>query len=70
VDALARVQGPAVDALADTFDEDWAMESGDPIKEAWRVGDVPAQPSIGKAPVQVLPTARTPASRRSSRSCS
>ena len=30
VDALARVQGPAVGALALTFLQDWALETGTP----------------------------------------
>src|SRR4029077_11258181 len=29
VDAFVRVQGPAVGGLADTFEEDWALETGE-----------------------------------------
>src|SRR5262249_53729943 len=51
VDALARVQGPAVKALAATFREDWFLESEELIEP-----DEQTQPSPGEAAVQVLPT--------------
>jgi cardiolipin synthase len=53
VDALARVQGPVVDALADTFREDWALETGEPPEPVPATG---AQRTAGEAVVQVLPT--------------
>jgi cardiolipin synthase len=53
VDALARVRGPAVLALADTFREDWALETGETIAPA-AIGSDPPRP--GSALVQVLPT--------------
>jgi cardiolipin synthase len=56
VDALARVQGPAVQALALTFLEDWAVETCQDID--WkREADVTRTPAAaGPATVQVLPT--------------
>jgi cardiolipin synthase len=56
VDALARVQGPAVEALAATFREDWFLETGELIEPVSPPGDAKDRPSLGEAPVQVLPT--------------
>jgi cardiolipin synthase len=56
VDALARVQGPAVGALADTFREDWALETNETIQQLGSASDLPAQIPTGKAALQVLPT--------------
>jgi cardiolipin synthase len=56
VDALARVQGPAVDALADTFREDWALETGETLKPLRPDPDARSEATPGKAAVQVLPT--------------
>jgi cardiolipin synthase len=56
VDALARVQGPAVEPLAATFREDWFLETGELIEPISQPGDVQDPPSLGAAPVQVLPT--------------
>jgi cardiolipin synthase len=56
VDALVRVQGPAVDDLADTFIEDWTLETGRPIEPIQPAPDIPAEANGGRAPVQVLPT--------------
>jgi cardiolipin synthase len=53
VDALARVQGPAVEALAVTFDEDWALETGAALDSPRPVSDPPGE---GRAVVQVLPS--------------
>jgi cardiolipin synthase len=53
VDALVRVEGPAVGGLADTFEEDWFLETGE---------DVGSEPPVERstnphqAVVQVLPT--------------
>jgi cardiolipin synthase len=56
VDALVRVQGPAVQALAITFLGDWAIETGQPID--WDPGVKQSRPAPveGSATVQVLPT--------------
>jgi cardiolipin synthase len=56
VDALARVQGPAVEALAATFREDWALETGESIEAAAPAAVGPMSPQTGSAVVQVLPT--------------
>jgi cardiolipin synthase len=54
VDALARLEGPAVGALADTFREDWELETGEASQPAG--ADGPARAKPGQAAVQVLPT--------------
>ena len=56
MDALARVQGPAVDALADTFRQDWALETGETIKPLRPDGGTRPEATAGMAAVQVLPT--------------
>jgi cardiolipin synthase len=56
VDALARVQGPAVDGLADTFREDWALETGETLKPLRPDSAARPDATAGKAAVQVLPT--------------
>ena len=56
VDAFARMRGPAVQALADTFREDWELETGESIEPAGPSEEAPAAPPAGKAIVQVLPT--------------
>jgi cardiolipin synthase len=56
VDAFARVKGPAVEALAETFCQDWALETGESIGTADGTVDAQATPGPGKAGVQVLPT--------------
>jgi cardiolipin synthase len=53
VDALVRIQGPAVDALSATFAEDWAAETGAPLEPLQPVAD---RPGSGSAAVQVLPS--------------
>jgi cardiolipin synthase len=56
VDALVRVQGPAVGDLAETFREDWALETGEAI-DGPPAADSPAEISgPGTAALQVLPT--------------
>jgi cardiolipin synthase len=56
VDALARVQGPAVGALALTFLQDWALETGTPMDWERALPEAPRDGAAGPAPVQVLPT--------------
>jgi cardiolipin synthase len=53
VDALARVRGPAVDALSAIFLYDWELETGEPIRGAAAAGTAGAP---GSAVVQVLPS--------------
>jgi cardiolipin synthase len=56
VDALARVQGPAVGALALTFLQDWALETGAPPDWGRLPAEAVRDSTVGPAPVQVLPT--------------
>ncbi len=51
VDAFVRVEGPAVERLADTFREDWELETGQSLE-----APEPPPPAAGPAVVQVLPT--------------
>jgi cardiolipin synthase len=56
VDALVRVQGPAVAALDATFREDWALETGETLEPDSPTGDRLSPAPAGPAAVQVLPT--------------
>jgi cardiolipin synthase A/B len=56
VDALVRVEGPAVEALADTFREDWALETGEDIAPGAGSKAEIARPGAGLAGAQVLPS--------------
>jgi cardiolipin synthase len=56
VDALVRVQGPAVGALALTFLQDWALETGTPPDWERLPAGAAQDTSAGTAPVQVLAT--------------
>jgi cardiolipin synthase A/B len=57
VDALVRLQGPVVDALADTFRLDWELETGQGIQPPAAQGaENAAQAGLGTALIQVLPT--------------
>jgi len=56
VDAMARIKGPAVEALAGLFAWDWAMESGAPLAELIEQIDVPMQITEGAAEVQMVPS--------------
>jgi cardiolipin synthase len=52
VDALVRVEGPAVAVLLEVFREDWFLETGELLKASQKVTGTPR----GAAVVQVLPT--------------
>lgn len=56
IDAMVRVQGPAVEALAISFLSDWFVETEDTLEELQAKGDAKPQPSIGESTVQVMPT--------------
>lgn len=56
VDAMVRVEGPAVEALAITFLADWYLESEDTLERLRESGGARPQPCRGDAPVQVLPS--------------
>jgi cardiolipin synthase A/B len=54
VDAVVRVEGPAVEPLGVTFLGDWALESEENIDRLKHSGDVRPQPPLASATVQVL----------------
>jgi cardiolipin synthase len=56
VDALARVQGPAVGALALTHLQDWTLETGTPPDWERLPAEAARNFTVGPALVQVLPT--------------
>ena len=56
VDAMARLEGPAVEALAITFLADWYVESEATMEELRETGGAEPQPKVGEAAVQVLPS--------------
>jgi cardiolipin synthase len=56
VDALARAQGPAVRALALTFLQDWALETGTAPDWERLPAEAARDSTVGPAPVQVLST--------------
>jgi cardiolipin synthase len=56
VDALARIEGPVVEALAITFLEDWELETGESVERLAETGDAHPLPPRGTAVVQVVPS--------------
>jgi cardiolipin synthase len=56
VDAMVRIQGPAVEALAITFLEDWELETGEGIERLRETGDAHPRAASGTALVQVIPS--------------
>jgi cardiolipin synthase len=56
IDAMARLTGPAVEALAITFLEDWELETGEGVGRLRESSDVHRLESVGTAAVQVLPS--------------
>ncbi len=56
VDAMVRLRGPAVEALAITFLEDWELETGEGVDRLGQTGDVHPLESRGQAVVQVIPS--------------
>ena len=56
VDAMVRVQGPAVESLAVTFLSDWFVETEATLEELGETGGLSEQSSAGDAAVQVLPS--------------
>jgi cardiolipin synthase A/B len=56
VDAMVRIEGPAVEALQITFLADWYVETDAELEELQRTGDARPQPIVGKSAVQVLPS--------------
>jgi cardiolipin synthase len=56
VDAMVRLQGPAVEGLAITFLEDWELETGEGAEQLVDTGDAHAIAPKGPAIVQVVPS--------------
>ncbi len=56
VDAMARLRGPGVEALAITFLEDWQLETGHSLENLVKMSDVHALPRQGQSTVQVVPS--------------
>lgn len=56
IDAMVRIRGPAVEALAVTFLEDWELETGEGIERLGTTGDVHPLPDAGSSIVQVVPS--------------
>jgi cardiolipin synthase len=56
IDAMTRIEGPAVEALAIGFIADWYVETNDSLEELQATGDARPQPKVGDVTVQVMPT--------------
>jgi cardiolipin synthase len=56
VDAMVRIKGPAVEALAITFLADWYVETDAELADLQETGDAQPQPSRGECAVQVIPS--------------
>ncbi len=56
VDAMVRVEGPAVESLGITFLEDWELEAGEGIERLRETGDVHELPEVGTTAVQTIPS--------------
>ena len=56
IDAMARLEGPAVEGLGVIFLEDWELDSGEGLEELSRTGDVRPLDACGESPVQVVPS--------------
>ena len=56
VDAMVRVEGPAVELLQGTFLIDWFLETDDTLDDLTTTADACAQPVDGSCVIQVLPS--------------
>jgi cardiolipin synthase len=63
IDAMVRIEGPAVEALAITFLADWYVETDAKLSELQQTGDAHPQPSRGECAVQVMPSGPALATR-------
>jgi cardiolipin synthase len=63
IDAMVRIEGPAVEALAITFLADWYVETDTRLSELQQTGDARPQPSRGDCAVQVMPSGPALATR-------
>jgi len=56
IDAMIRMEGPSVEALAGTFIEDWELNTGEGLKALEETSDIRSIPEKGTTPVQVVPS--------------
>ncbi len=56
VDAMVRLEGPAVEALAITFLADWYVESEYDLEQLRQTGGAEPQKAVGECAVQALPS--------------
>jgi cardiolipin synthase A/B len=56
VDAMVRLEGPAVEALQITFLGDWYEETDATLEDVKQEADAVPQPKCGDCPVQVMPS--------------
>jgi cardiolipin synthase len=56
IDAMVRIEGPAVEALQITFLADWYVETNTSLDELRESGDAIPQPRRGECAVQVMPS--------------
>ena len=56
VDAMVRLEGPAVESLAITFLADWYVESDDDLAQLRDTGGADPQLQVGECAVQALPS--------------
>jgi cardiolipin synthase len=59
VDAMVRIEGPAVESLAITFLADWYVESAADLTQLQETGDARPLEKVDEATVQVLPSGPT-----------
>ncbi|OEU78117.1 MAG: cardiolipin synthase [Desulfobacterales bacterium C00003060] len=56
VDAMVRIEGPAVQALGALFLWDWVVETGQDIKALMETRNLKTAPQVGSANVQTVPS--------------
>jgi len=56
IDAMVRIEGPSVEALAGIFIEGWEMDTGEGLEALETTSDVGPVPARGSSAVQVVPS--------------
>jgi cardiolipin synthase len=56
IDAMIRMEGPSVEALAGTFIEDWELNTGEGLEALEEESDIRSISDKGDVPVQVVPS--------------
>jgi cardiolipin synthase len=56
IDAMIRMEGPSVEALAGTFIEDWELDTGEGLEALEKTSDIRSIPEKGVTPIQVVPS--------------